>query len=442
MSPNTLLGALICFALVSAGELVCAQEEGATFRFDEIAPRDFEYNDEYFISVLNYTQRLSHRWTYEDAAVGYTVTAGSLSSDELYLYQRAKVRFPLSDLLSVEYRYVEWEDYDARFQRHEVEALVRLLREDFSLPLGQTLGQTPPADGLFFGGQGVLDAEKEFADIGLVLGYRNRTWGLRCDALAPDFFFNSKNGERAEYTSGAYTLRTKGWLSLCGGDLKLEAWSNHDLPLNLVLPERSGGLVFRYRQVRAGFNARWTPRYDLRFDLRLRAEQTQKRRNAQDPDPLLSDRVDREALRLDVQSEFDVGSLWGAGASSPTDTWVFSLQVHLFNELTRRPRQPLNRDTLRRQETYAEVAYLLAIPSPGPAYRFALRASALAGFLSWRDVAPRLNRHRVTEKLLCKLAGGFEVGFLKDRATAYFQFTWRADDQTFGGGNVQVQFSF
>lgn len=442
MTARAHTGVLACLALFCWSAQASAQEEGATFRFDEIEPRDFDYNDEYFLGVLNYTQRLSHRWTYEDAAVGYSVTAGSVSSADLYLDQRAKVRFPLSDVFSVEYRYVEWEDYDARFQRHEVEALVRLLREDFSLPLSQTLGHTPPADGLFFGGQGVLNAEKEFADLGLVLGYRNRVWGLRCDALAPDFFFNGKNSERGEYTSGPYTLRTKGWLSLFGGDLKLEAWTNHDLPLNLVLPERSGGLVFRYRQVRAGFNARWTPRYDLRFDLRVRTEWTRKRRVAQDPDPLLSDRLNREAFRLDLQSEFDVASLWGEGASRAKDTWIFSLQVHLLNELTRRPRQPLNRDTLRRNEAYAEVSYLLAIPSPGPEYRFALRASAIAGFLSWRDVAPRLDRHRVTEKLLCKLAGGLEVGFLDDRANAYLQMTWRADDQTFGGGNVQVQFSF
>lgn len=439
-----LLGAILSALF---GGVAAAQQEGATFRFDELDPRDFEYNDEYFINVLNYTQRITHRWKYEDAALGYSITAGSLRNDELYLDQRAKVRLPFSNFLTAEYRYVEWEDYDSRFQRHEVEALVRLFREDFSLPLLETTGRTPSADGLFIGGQGVLDADKEFADLGFVAGYRNRVFGLRFDALTPDFFYNQKNRERAEYTSDPYTLRATGWLNLLGGDLQLEAWYNHELPLRLVLPERNGGTVFRYRQVRAGFKARWTPRYDLRFDLRIRAERTRKRRRAQDPDPIpeeapLSYRLNREAFRLNVQSEFDVAPLWGETASRAQDTWVFSLQVHLLNELTRRPRTPLERDTLRRQETYAEVAYLLSIPSPGPDYRFAIRVSGLAGFLSWRDVRPGIQKHRVTEKLLAKLAAGFEVGFRDDRGSAFFQMTWRADDQSFGGGNVQVQMSF
>lgn len=442
---------VVLLALVlsaSFGALAHAQQEGATFRFDELDPREFEYNDEYFINVLNYTQRITHRWKFEDASLGYSITAGSLRNDELYLDQRAKVRLPFSNFLTAEYRYVEWEDYDARFQRHEVEALVRLLREDFSLPLLETTGRTPPADGLFFGGQGVLDADKEFADIGLVLGYRNRVFGVRFDALSPDFFYNEKNRERAEFTSSPYTLRTTAWLNLFGGDVQLEAWYNHELPTRVVLPLRNGGTVFRYRQLRSGFKARWTPRYDLRFDLRVRAERTRKRRRAEDPDPdptegaPLSYRLNREAFRLNLQSEFDVAPLWGETASRPHDTWVFSLQVHLLNELTRRPRTPLERDTLRRQETYAEIAYLLSIPSPSDDYRFAIRVSGLAGFLSWRDVRPGIDKHRVTEKFLAKLAGGFEVGFREDRASAFFQMTWRVDDQSFGGGNVQVQMSF
>ena len=437
--PGVLRGTLLILALAGSAH---AQQEGATFRFDEIEPRDFEYTDEYFINVLNYTRRLTHQWRFEDAALGYDITAGSVSKNDLYIDQRVKVRLPFSNVLSGKYRLIEWEDYDTRFQRHEVEVLVRLFREDLRPALLDSVGHTPAPDGLFFGIQGAPAAEKEFADLGWVLGYRDSIWGLRCDALAPDLFYDEKNAEQGDYERNPYTLRVTGWLTLLGGDLSLEGWYNHELPLRLVLPERNSGLVFRYRQVRAGFKARWEPRHDLRFGLRVRAERTRKRRVANDPDPFLSDRLNREAFRLTAQAELDVSSLWGARASHPSDTWIFSLQVHLLNERVRRPRAPLSGDTLRRQETYAEVAYLLAIPSPGPGSRLAIRASAAGGFFSWRDVRPRLERHRVTEKLLVKLSGGLEIGFRDERASMLFQLTYRADDQTFGGGNVQVQLTF
>jgi hypothetical protein len=43
---------------------------------------------------------------------------------------------------------------------------------------------------------------------------------------------------------------------------------------------------------------------------------------------------------------------------------------------------------------------------------------------------------------MAKLGMGFEVGLRQDLVTAYLQFTFRADDQTFGGANVQVMMRF
>ncbi|HBP23685.1 MAG TPA: hypothetical protein DEA08_38645 [Planctomycetes bacterium] len=441
--PRYFSAPLSALLLVALAGLSLAQDEGAVFRFDEIEPRRHEYNDEYFLNIFNYRKRLTHRWPLRDAALYYDITAGSLRNDELYLEQRAKVRLPFTDHINAEFRFLEWEDYDQRFQRAEVELLFRVLRPDLRLPLTQTIGHTPPADGLFFGGTGLLDSDKEFADIGLVAGYRNLIGGLRVDAIAPDFFFNGKAKQGQEYTSEPYTLRLTGWLDLLGGDLRLRGWYNNDLSTRLVQPTVRGGSHFHYRQQRAGFSIRWRARHDLRLELEAWGERTRKRRRSpNDPDPLVTDDLNREAARFVFQGEWDVMPLLGQTASRVNDTVLFGVFTQLFNEITRRPGAPFTKEVLRRNESYAELGYVLALPSPGPNYRFGLRASAFAGFLSWRDVNPQAQRHRVTEKFLAKLAGGFEIGFRDDLASAFFQMTWRVDDQTFGGGNVQVQMRF
>lgn len=419
-----------------------AERAEAIFRFDEIEPRPFAYNDEYFINIFSYRIRPSIRWKMRDAAMMYGVTAGSLRNDELYLDQRARIRTPLGDHLTAQYELIEWEDYDNRFQRNEVELLFRFLRPEWAPRLSETLGRTPPADGLFFGGWGMLDADKEFADMGFVAGYRNEHAGLRLNWYMPDFFFNGKNKENADYTTEPLTIQLHGWLNLLEGDLQVEAWFHNDLPLRLVAPQRQGGLVFRYHQLQTGFDVRWIARHDVRVQVDGWAERTRKRRRAfNDPNLLGTDDVNREALRAHAQVEVDVTPLL-ASASRRSDTWVFGLYGHALNEITKRPRDPLMKQVVRRGEVYAEVAYIMALPTPHRSYDFGLRLSALGGFLSMREVKPDIGRHRVTEKLLAKLGLGLEAGFLNGVASGFFQFTFRADDQTFGGGNAQVVMRF
>lgn len=414
----------------------------AIWRFDEIGPRRWDYNDEYFINVFNYRPRLTHRWQFRDAALGYAITAGSLRTDELYVEQRAIVRLPWGDQLHGQYAFEEWEDYDNRYQRSEVEILFRFMRPEFRVPLTSTLGWTPPADGLFFGGWGLLDADKEFADLGLIAGYAEERWGLRLEAFAPDFFFNGKNKEQGEYTSEPYTLGVRGWAKLLNDDLRVSLWFRDDLPLRVVLPERQGGLTFRYRQLRAGADLAWRASHDLRFDLEVWMERTRKRRRApNDPDPFGTDDVNRQAMKIYAVGELDVGTLLEK-PSRESDVVFFGVHVHLLDEVTKRLNAPLMKQTLHRYESYAEVGYVMALPSPSKNFTFGARLSASAGFLSWRDVRPEIFKHRVTEKLLVKASIGAEVTFFGDVGYGFFQFTFRADDQTFGGGNVQITMRF
>ncbi len=138
--------------------------------------------------------------------------------------------------------------------------------------------------------------------------------------------------------------------------------------------------------------------------------------------------------------ERDVPALWGEGASLPQDTWIFGLHVHLLEEDTQRP--ALGDLIVHRGEGLLEVGYLLAIPAPTADITFALRGSAWGGLVSLRELRPEVSRHRVSEKLLAKLGLGLEASFREGLSFAFLQLTFRADDQTFGGGNVQVTMQF
>jgi len=405
------------------------------FRFDEIEPRSYDFNDEYFLNVYSYRPRITHRWKFRDAAIAYHITAGSLRSDELFLDTQATIRLPFFDHASGEYRFVETEDYDTRYRRNEVEVLFRVLRPDYRLPLSDTLGRTPELDGLFFGGTGVLAAEKELADLGFAVGYRDEIAGARLDIVEVDRWFE-KNKENAEYT----TKPT--WLDLLDEDLRIEAWFVNDLPLRLELPERNGGLVFRYRQLRAGADARWRVGEGVRADLELWLERTRKRRRApNDPSFFNTDDVDRAALKLFGQVEMDVAPLLQS-SSRAEDVFFWGFHVHLLEEKTKYPRDLLMNQTIRRGESFVEVGYVLGIPSPSPEYAFGVRVATQNGFVSMRDVRPVQSKHTVTNRFLSKLGIGLEASFRDDAAYGFFQFTFSVDKLTFGGGNAQVMMRF
>lgn len=423
----------------------------AEFRGDEIGPREFDYNDEYFLNLYSYRPRLTHRWAWGNAAsprwrwfwgntaVGYDVTAGSTRSDELYLHQEAIVRLPWSNHITGEYRFIESEDYDTRYRRNEVELLFRFFRPDYSLPLLDTLGRTPHEDGLFFGGQGLLDAEKENADIGWVLGWRGDWLGVRLDYINVDYWFNEKNDRLAEYTAGPGTLRAKVGALFLEGDLELLAWYEDDLPTTLELPEE-GPLRFGFRQQEVGFAARWLVTPGVRADVQAWAERTRERRRSSQAAEL-NDDVDREALRVWLAGEVDVPPLLGAGSSRVRDVVLLGAHLHHLDEETvgivTAPDM-----TIRRGEAFAEVGYVMGLPTFDPEYVFGLRVQTQNGFVSMRDVRPAEGKHTVTERFLSKLGLGLEVVFREGLGLAFFQFTFRMDQMTFGGGNAQIMMRF
>lgn len=428
--------------------LALAAPASAQFRQDEVGPRSFRYGDDYFINVFSYRMRLTHRWQWGEAsdplrrwwwtspAIGYSVTAGSLTNDDLYVQQGAIVRFPLLDALTGEYRYVGREDYDERYERNEVELLVRLARPGLSLD--QDILHTPPEDGLFVGGLGVIEAEKQFADMGLVAGWRGERFGVRFDLIQADLFFNDKADDLQEYETGPITFRARTGLLLLDGRLELKAWVDVDLPLALRFPLQ-GDLTFRWRQLQAGVGARWEPRPGVRFDLEAWAERTRERRRSI-PVAELNDDVDREALMAFGALELDCLPLLGDRSSRQTDALLLGFMGHYLEEETD-SRAAVGDVEIRRGEGYGELGYVLGLPSFLDDLTLAVRVSTQQGAVSFRDVREG-GRHTVSVRYLAKLGMAFEAGFRNDLAVAVVHFTYRADNQTFGGGNVQVQFRF
>lgn len=437
-------GALALLLLTAAPGL-------AEFRDDELDPRDFEYSDDNFINVFSYRHRLSHRWRWANAAsprwrwfwsdnaLGYQITAGSLTTDELYLHQEAIVRLPWSNNITGEYRFIETEDYDERYLRNEVEVLFRFFRPAYSLPLLATVGRTPPEDGLFFGGQGLLDAEKWHADIGWVAGYRGATFGIRLDVIQPDYWFNAKNPEDAEYTTEPLTLRAKVGALLLDGDLELLAWFEDDLPLRGQFPER-GDIVGRYRQLEAGAAARWRVTPGVRLDADVYGERTRKRRRSTTVAEL-NDAVNREAGRFHVAGEVDVVPLIGS-SSRGFDVVLFAVAGHGLNEQTYARNPAAVPMTVRRGELYVELGYVLGLPTFDPEYVFGLRMSTQNGIASLREVQETLGVHSVNRRFLSKIGLGPELELRNGLGVAFFQLTFRVDELTFGGGNAQIMMRF
>ncbi|MEZ6188768.1 MAG: hypothetical protein R3F62_27670 [Planctomycetota bacterium] len=416
---------------------VCALPCQAEFRFEEFEERDFTYHDEYFISWLSFRPRLRHRWRWRDAAVGYFLTVGSLKSTEFYLDQRVRLRVPFSNHLTGEYRLIQTEDYDSRYTRNEVEAVLRVLRPERALPLTQTLGSTPRPDGLFAGATAELHPDKEFVDAGALVGYGTLRSSIRLDVVRPDFTYNQKNDENGEYEAAPWTFRARVRTDLPENMLRLRAWASYDTPLTLSLPQRDG-LRFRFRKFEAGGAALWEPVEGVRLDLELRGESTRKRwryTGGARPDQDLR----RSAAWGVAQLEVDVAPAFGAHASRQ-DVVFASLFAHLLDEVTRGRTTAEVR--LRRGEAYGELGYLLALPTPLDEWEGGIRVATQLGALSYRDQRPAEDIHSVGIKFLAKFGVGVEAFTQDQRAGFLVQATVRADEPSFGGANAQVLLRF
>ena len=359
--------------------------------------------------------------------------------DELYVNQQARLQIPLTSSLTAAFHHVRWEDYDARYTRNEVEVIGRFLRPDGAPDLRSTIGATPPPDGFFIGGRGLLDQNKEFADIGLILGYGTTWWSNRVDLFAPDWFYNEKNDEQGEYERTPFSLKYSTVMTLKDGDLRIEGFIERDTLIRLELPRRNR-LVFRYEQWTAGLDLFWRISESVRFDMQLSGELTRKRRRS-DLSRVVVEDVDRDAIKAWAEMEVDLPPLWGESASRDLDVLFFGLHSHVLDETSRR--LLVNNDLeIGRGEHFAMIGYVLMIPSPADEIGLGLRGQIWGGFLHMREVREAEMVHTVRSQPIAKFGLGLETIFRDGTSFGFFQFTFRVDEPSFGGGNGQVVIRF
>ena len=87
---------LLALLLIEEGRLHAQAWNRAVFRGDEIEPRDFEFNKEYFLNILSYKPGPDWEILWQGTERGYLVTAGSLRSDEFYIRQEVKLHMDVA----------------------------------------------------------------------------------------------------------------------------------------------------------------------------------------------------------------------------------------------------------------------------------------------------------------------------------------------------------
>jgi len=89
----------------------------AVFRGDETEPRDFTFNDEYFLNLLSYREWPDWQDRWSGSEIGYRLTVGSVRSDKFYLHQEAKLHLGVTEHFWFHYNFLEHEDFDTRYLR-------------------------------------------------------------------------------------------------------------------------------------------------------------------------------------------------------------------------------------------------------------------------------------------------------------------------------------
>ncbi|MEZ0228657.1 MAG: hypothetical protein ACAI25_08535 [Planctomycetota bacterium] len=463
-----------------------------------IRDRSFDYNEDYFISLVSYRPRYPLRVLSRLASTGYALTVGSVSTSEFILDHEARIRLPFANWLIAEFDFSQNEDYDERYTRATGEAAFLIPGtgpSGVARPL-QLITNTPPPWGLFVGGSCELNAFKEFDDAGVFLGYRNRFVGGRLDVIFPAAFYNEKNKQGGEIDGMPIALR--GHFEVAFGEYGPYAsvWFAWQPRVTGKFPQ-DGFRHAAIEKARGGFEVIVPYTRLIVFDLDVMAESTSKLRSFMTT-PELDDRFDRDAAQAWLEmnlyigegrevtdegaieadrrepSDDSLGRPWGArppkerggigpelssrGHVVPRDVlarttpanWATTdvLELGVFGQYLDESTQPRGglsstpvqtARTLRR-ELYAYAGYLWTLPSlaEGLAFHPTIYAGYLFSRELERDPAEGTDRD---EGFLAKLGTAVEYRF-RDKVSFVGNLTFRLDSPEFGGGNVQVVFRF
>ncbi len=213
--------------ILSDGLLQAQSWNRAVFRGDEIEPRDYDFNEEYFLNLMSY--RLAPDWEdlWNESDKSYLLTVGSVRSDEFYIRQELKLHLDVTDGLRFHYDLLQDEDFDTRFLRHRA-GLVYAFNETWS--------------GYAFG-EGTSLKEDNDVGAGVVFRAGVHDW---CELQLTAVDFNEAKGkENRRFRRDAYGALLRNEISL-SEKIYIGAGVELQMPMKLIDPGED--VEFRFRK--------------------------------------------------------------------------------------------------------------------------------------------------------------------------------------------------
>lgn len=400
---RVLLGFLTAVMMLAA-PLAAQSWNRAIFRNEEFDPRDFEYNEEYFLNVKSYEVWPGWERVWAGSDKGYLASLGSVRSDEFYLRQEVKLHLDVVERTRFHWDFMQDEDFDTRYLRN---------RAALTYAPHETLTVYGTAEGTQF---------KEDNDVGAGGIYR---WGARdwleLQLTAVDFN-DSKGKEGREWETNAYGVLVRNEITLaagvfCGGGIQLQ------LPMELTDPGEDID-TFRFRKSLYDAYLACRPGDGSELLFYVNAELTGKnRRNIVDVTE--TRRLDRDALRAGVQY------FW-MGEPPVEPECLAGLDYFRFRESSVYRDAPLDDWDHDRDEFMVYGAVTVPVKD-----KLLFRPALYLDYVSQNDLYrndPRLNER--DNGIQAKINGAFEIVF-KETIRMVINPTLDLDDMAFGGGNLQ-----
>jgi hypothetical protein len=272
---------LLLFLVLFPFEPLLAQSwNRAVFRDDEIEPRDFSYNNEYFLNIHSYQPAPDWESMWERGERGYLISVGSVRSDEFYLRQELKFHVPISESFGFHFDLLEDEDFDTRFLRNRV-AVTFAPHEEWTI---YALGEGTSA--------------KEDNDIGIGTIHSSDTLGMWEIQLTAVDFNEDKGKQGREFRDDAYGLLVRNRISL-SENLTLGGGIDYQLPMTLKEPVET--LEFRFDKRQYHGWLRWRTGEESSLRLSVNGEVTSKNTQYQNPAPPSDQKLSRNALKSNVE---------------------------------------------------------------------------------------------------------------------------------------------
>jgi|GEM_PF-3390942 len=253
-----------CFYKIILGLLFAvmgAERSWALYRGDEYKPRDYQIGPEYFMDRLSILPTIESLLWYRDADNAYLGSAGSYTSEDLFLIQNLKLQHGLFPETKFAFNFDMDQDYNGSYEHHFLEL-------------------DGPTNGLWSAGlMGEPMARKEYADIGVMAQRKTEAAQARTEFILPNFVFGGKNADNAYYLKNPYNLRFFGWQPLVTG-LEVFVTADLDFPseTDYVNPE----FIFSYQSYKPAGGVIWRVADRQMIWLEGQYENTDKARNGYD----------------------------------------------------------------------------------------------------------------------------------------------------------------